>query len=67
MLAYKKPVSHVKEIPASLATMHLAGLGGAWLCRLYASLLTHSGGEVAQMGDQWLSLSAGLLTQLAKH
>ena len=34
MLAYKKPASHVKEITAFLATMHLVGLGGAWLCRL---------------------------------
>ena len=24
-------------------------------------------GEVGQMGDQWLSLSAGLLAQLAEH
>ena len=31
------------------------------------SQLTHSGGEVAQKGDQWLSLSAGLLAQLAEH
>ena len=30
----QKPVSHVKEIPAFLAIMHLVELGGAWLCRL---------------------------------
>ena len=33
-LLTKKPVSHVKEIPAFLPIMHLVGLGGAWFCRL---------------------------------
>ena len=45
----------------------MAQMGDQWLHSGGEVQWLHSGGEVAHMGDQWLSLSAGLLAQLAEH